>query len=171
MMKRRKSQMGQKAPLFRKVNTRARNVRHDTGGEARWARSQFKTNTNDGSRGSMRSNRQNGLDYTPLFKFLLSHVGDDWDDVYSEAVSRLPTPEPIFWMVSNTEPFGDGIARIGDATFFSELFVDANNTLQKVDPTIVVEELWPSCSCCTHSFNGIRFTQPYQEDVQGLLNR
>lgn len=170
-MKRRKSQLGKKSPLYRKVNTRARNVRHDFGGEARLDRSKNKAITNDTSRGSMRSNRQNGLDYTPLFKFLLSRVGCDWDEVYSEAVSRLPTPEPIFWMVSEATPFGDGIAHTGDTTFFSELFIDEQNVLQKVDPKIGVEDLKPTCVCCTHSFNGVRFSQAYEEGFYGLLKR
>ena len=161
-MTRRKSQLGQKKPLFRKVNTRARNVRHNFGGEARWDRAATKTVTDDTTRGSMRSDRQNGLDYSPLFKFLLSRVGDDWDDVYSEAVRRLDKPDPIFWMVSETRDDRHGIFCISESTHFSRLFVDENSRLQILDPSITVETQKPSCSCCTHTLNGVVFTQKFE---------
>ena len=51
----------------------------------------------------MHPGRQNGLDYTPLFRFLLSKVGQDWDAVHSEAVARLDRQEPIYWMVALKE--------------------------------------------------------------------
>ena len=51
----------------------------------------------------MHGKQQRGLDYTPLFKFLLKKVGSNWDDVYSEAVSRLDRPDPIFWLVAINE--------------------------------------------------------------------
>jgi hypothetical protein len=75
---------GEKEPLYRKVNTRARGVRHNFGGEYRWRRGDSEDNRTGMARGVQR-----GLDYTPLFRFLLSRVGDDWDEVHSEAVSRL----------------------------------------------------------------------------------
>jgi len=37
-----------------------------------------------------KKNHRHGLNYSPLYKFLRSQVGQDWDSVYSEAVSRLP---------------------------------------------------------------------------------
>jgi len=51
----------------------------------------------------MRRDRQNGLDYTPLYRFLLSKVGEDFDEVYSEAVARLDRPDPVFHLVARNE--------------------------------------------------------------------
>ena len=63
---------GQKQPLYRKVNTRARGVFHHKGGRARWERNTKAAKRNAAMRGSMHPGGQNGLDYTPLFRFLLS---------------------------------------------------------------------------------------------------
>lgn len=67
-------------PLYRKVNTRARGVRHRSGGEYRHERNSKRERRNEDaevSRGSMHGRQQRGLDYTPLFKFLLSKVGKE----------------------------------------------------------------------------------------------
>jgi hypothetical protein len=140
-------------PLYRKVNTRARNVWHNFGSDSKYDR-----NTKNGLKKSMKRGVERGLDYTPLFKFLLSKVGQKWDKVYSEAVSRLDKKEPIFWMVKEVDDPSD---RSNDQRFFrvensfySKLFVDEAGILQKVDPTLSNEDFTPSCSCCTHSFNG-----------------
>ena len=87
-----------KKPLYRKVNTRAYGVHHWKGGDAKHDR-----NTKTGTQRSMKKGVQRGRDYTPLFKFLLSKIGKDWDKVYSEACARLDTPEPISWMVDTGE--------------------------------------------------------------------
>lgn len=75
---------GRKEPLYRKVNTRTRGVHHYKGGRARWERGTKVAQQNEGERGSMHQGVQNGLDYTPLFRFLLSKVGENWNDVHSE---------------------------------------------------------------------------------------
>jgi hypothetical protein len=66
---------GRKEPLYRKVNTRTRGVHHHKGGRARWERGTKAATQNEAQRGSMHAGGQNGLDYTPLFRFLLSIVG------------------------------------------------------------------------------------------------
>ena len=93
---------GQKEPLYRKVNTRTHQVvKHGwRGGEARWERNTKATKTSEATRGSMHPGLRHGLDYTPLYRFLLSKVGQDWDAVYSEAVARLDRPAPISEMVA-----------------------------------------------------------------------
>ncbi len=48
----------------------------------------------------MHSHQRHGYDYPPLFRFLLSKVGQSWDTVFSEANARLDRPEPVFWMVA-----------------------------------------------------------------------
>lgn len=73
----------------------------------------------------MHSKHRQGLDYTPLFRFLLSKVGQDWDAVYSEAVSRLDTPAPIFWMVAEHEADQEAVVRLGENAYFSGLLINA----------------------------------------------
>lgn len=153
---------GKKEPLYRKVNTRARWVHHNKGGSASRDRNTKATKNNDAMHGSMHSNRQNGLDYTPLFRFLLSKVGEDWDTVHSEAVSRLDKEEPIYWMVARNEVEKRATVGIGESTYFSGLYIDENNRLAVVDPSITVEDLEPYCACCTHTFNGKPFVKKYQ---------
>lgn len=148
---------GEKEPLYRKVNTRARGVRHRFGGEFRWRR---RDGTDD--RTAMSQGVRRGLDYTPLFRFLLSRVGDNWDTIHSEAVARLDTPEPIFWMVALTRAAAHDMICIGESTYFSGLYVDEHNRLQIVAPELGPHSLEPSCPCCTHTFNGVRFTKPYR---------
>ena len=109
----------------------------------------------------MHSGQKHGLDYTPLFKFLLSKVGQDWDDVHSEAISRLDREEPIFWMVANDYSEGQDYVRVGKSTYYSGLYVDANNILTVFNPDITSETMLPNCACCTHTFNGSRLSTAY----------
>lgn len=148
-----------KEPLFRSVNTRTHNVRHDFGGDYRWSRRREGTLE---ERGTMHAGQQRGRDYTPLFRFLLSRVGKDWTDVHREAVSRPDREEPIFWIVARTEAEQSSYVRIGERSYYSGLYVDENNRLAVVDPSLSVEQMEPICACCTHTFNGIPYTQPYK---------
>ncbi len=154
---------GQKEPLYRKVNTRARGVHHGTGGEYRWTRSAAPDRRERAREGSMRGTERRGLDYTPLFRFLLSRVGEPWEPTYREAVARLDRPEPIFWLVARSEEERRAAVRIGESSHYSGLYVDDDGLLAKVDPAVGPETLVPSCSCCTHTFNGVPFTRRYGE--------
>ncbi|WP_439572917.1 hypothetical protein [Phreatobacter sp.] len=153
-----------KEPLYRRVNTTARGVHHDRGGEYRWSRGK----DDRIARGAMSQGRQRGLDYTPLFRFLLSRVGQDWDDVQGEAIARLDKPDPIFWMVARTEDEKRAFVRIGESTYYSGLYIDGDNRLAKVDPGLTVEAMKPVCSCCTHTFNGVRFVRKYDPDDRSM---
>lgn len=104
----------------------------------------------------MHGKQQRGLDYTPLFRFLLSKVGQPWDDVFSEAVARLDKAEPIFWLVALREDEGRDVVRLGESTYFSGLYVDGKGTLQLVNPSLGPEDMAPTCACCTHTLNGVR---------------
>ena len=42
----------------------------------------------------------------------------------------------------------------GDNSYYSKLTVNQDGLLVKVNPDITKELLVPSCSCCTHTFNG-----------------
>lgn len=151
----------EKKPLYRKVNTRTWGVRgHDTSGDYRHQRHTKAETTREASRGSMHGTRRHGRDYTPLFRFLLSRVGQRWDDVFSEAVTRLDRPEPIFWIVALRESERKDFVRTDEASYFSGLFVDDQGILAVVAPELTVQNRVASCRCCTHSFNGIAYGQP-----------
>lgn len=137
-----------KKPLYRKVNTKARGVHHFQGGDARHDR-----NTKDGLKKNMSVGKLRGLDYTPLFMFLLSKVGYDWSTVHSEAVSRLDKEEPIYYMVYIYEENMNSYFIYQNA-YFSSLFVNNDGILCKVNPEFANEDLYPPCPCCTHTFNG-----------------
>jgi len=143
-------------PLYRKVNTRARNVHHNTGGDARHDR-----HTKKGLSKSMKQGKERGLDYAPLHMFLLSKVGKDWDVVFSEARARLDREAPIYWMVALHECDRKETVRIGESSIYSGLYVDENNVLQKVNPNLHVGIFTPSCPCCTHTFNGKPFIKKF----------
>lgn len=144
-----------KKPLYRKVNTLARGVRiHDSGGDYRHERNS--KNQSESNRKSMGAKVKRGLDYTPLYKFLLTKVGEKWDEVYSEAVSRIDQEYPIFNMVAileseRCESFSDG-----GFAHYSGMYVDENGLLQLVNPSLHPNDIKPWCTCCTFSLNGIR---------------
>ena len=106
-----------------------------------------------------------GWDYTPLFKYLLSKVGQLWNDVYKDVKSRLNSTIPIYWMVYRYRNIDSlvGYIRVGESTYYSSLYVDSKGLLQYVDKSIDQHTLKPSCDCCTHTFNGKRFTKKYKE--------
>lgn len=151
--------------MYRRVNTRARNVGHRHGGDYRHRRTTERERSSDQTRGSMRGRERRGLDYTPLFRFLMSKVGDDWDEVYREAAGRLDTPDPIFWLVARRQHERRGVVRVGESTYYSGLFIDGDNRLQVVDPDLGPDVMEPGCPCCTHTLNGVRLTRPYRPPV------
>jgi hypothetical protein len=150
----------QKEPLFRKVNTTARGVRHNFGGDFRRERNTKKEVNSEATRTSMNGKQQRGLDYTPLFRFLLSKVGTDWNAVHQEAVARLDKPEPIFWMVALHEHEKKDFVRMGESSYYSGLYVNEQGLLALVNPELGPEKMAPRCQCCTHTFNGKPFGRP-----------
>ena len=150
-------------PLYRKVNTTAHGVHHRFGGDFSDTRNQTKLDSVPHSRSMPRGVRR-GLDYTPLFRFLLSRVGKAWNETFSEAVARLDQKAPIFWLVALREEDAQDYVRIGEASYFSGLKVDSDGVLQIVNPSIGPHSLVPHCPCCTHTFNGLPYTQPYQAE-------
>ena len=150
-----------KAPLYRKVNTIARGVHHNFGGEFRHERHAKGNGDEERTRVSMGGKVRRGLDYTPLFRFLLSKVGQDWTEIRREAETRLDRSDPIYWLVAKQEHDRREFVCVGESTYFSGLFIDENNRLQVVNPSLDASSLSPQCRCCTHTFNGLRFTQAY----------
>ncbi|QUJ66192.1 hypothetical protein KDD30_08250 [Photobacterium sp. GJ3] len=145
----------EKKPLYRRVNTRTYGVHHCHGGDYGPSKKRYGFwNEERGSR---------GLDYTPLFKFLLSKVGNEWDVVLSEAISRLDKKEPIYWLVSLEFESAKDYVRLGERSYYSGLYVDERGILKITNPEVTESTLRPFCKCCTHTFNGIRFEQEYVE--------
>ena len=145
---------GIKKPLYRKVNTKATNVHHNFGGDFKYSRNK-KPETPEQVKGKMYSKAKRGLDYTPLFKFLLSKVGTKWDDVYSEAKSRLDKPDPIFWLVALDPKDKEEVVRVNESSYFSGMYVDDDGFLRLTNSTLSPLDLKHYCQCCTHTFNGI----------------
>lgn len=152
-----------KKPLYRSVNTRTHGVRHGSGSKSKWERNTKVSTKNTDTKQSMHSGQRHGFDYTPLFKFLLSRVGRNWDEVHSEAVSRLDHEEPIYWIVAPDFPSGNPYCRVGESSYFSGLYIDNNNILSVVDPELTPETMHPFCACCTHTLNGVRLSTPYSD--------
>jgi hypothetical protein len=149
--------------LYRKENTKALHYRcNNPGSDFRHERNTKKLKEFGGNKKSMKGSDR-GRDYAPLYMFLLSKVGKKWDDVYSEAASRLDTPEPIFHLVAKHEKDKRDVVRCGENSRYSGLFIDDDGLLQKVDPTMTNEKLYPSCHCCTHTFNGKPLSKTYDD--------
>lgn len=145
----------EKSKLFRKVNTTTYNVHHNFGGD--YKNTRHRKEIFELTKGKMSGKKQRGLDYTPLFRFLLSKVGSHWDIVFSEAKSRLDKTEPIFWIVAISENDKEDFIRMGESSYFSGLFVDENGILQLTNPQLTAKGMKPFCNCCTHTFNGKLF--------------
>ncbi|WP_299348689.1 hypothetical protein [uncultured Shimia sp.] len=142
-----------KKPLYRKVNTRTHGVRHGCG--------RLKESADPDTKKGMRKGLRHGLDYTPLYKYLLSKVGKPWAEVYSEATSRLDSEEPIWDIVARSELDQQALVRGGESSYYNGLYVDDDGYLVKVDPALNAANLRPFCSCCTHTFNGEPFGLPF----------
>ncbi len=155
-------------PLYRKVNTKARGVHHLFGRDYKRDRAKDKQKNFDVTKVKMKSGVSRGLDYTPLFRFLLTKVGEDFDAVFSEAIKRLPKPDPIYWMVIDPDVNSRAYFRAGETSLFSTLFVDEQGRLALVDPDLRNEDLYPDCPCCTHTFNGELFLNPYKPNLPRL---
>lgn len=160
--------MMRKEPLYRKVNTKARGLHHGwLKAEYRWERGGKATRqavADEITRGSMHRKHRHGLDYTPLYRFLLSRVGTDWVAAQSEATARLDRVEPIFRMVALREEDRNPWFAGGESSYFIGLYVDEAGLLAKVAPEIDHTSLMPFCGCCTHTFNGQLFSKPYIAD-------
>ncbi|MGS0648073.1 hypothetical protein ACU81Q_10615 [Komagataeibacter melomenusus] len=152
---------GTPGPLYRKVNTRTHGVHHGSGKKFRWERHAKKALDNPSLQASMHGGQRHGRDYTPLFRFLLSRIGQKWDDVFKEACARLDDVEPLSWMVATCEADRRAYFVASENSYFSGLFVDEDGILSVVDPGLDENSLKPTCACCTHSFNGKVFTHRF----------
>lgn len=144
-----------KKPLYRK-EADAINNHHHSGSDAKYDR-----NTKRGISKHMKKNVKRGLDYTPLYKFLLSKVGQNFDEVYKEVIKRVNDRSAIFHMFRKHEFETGDFVRLGGSSFYNKLYIDDNNTIQKVNPNLKNEDFSPSCWCCTYTFNGNKLIKKY----------
>lgn len=151
----------EKKPLYRTVNTRSIRVNYHRGFGPD---SKHDRNTKQGLRKSMASKKL-GLDFRPLFLFLQSSVGKKWDDVYSEAKSRIPSDKGYvidYVFCKDRSPDSEYFI-IHDNCYYSRLMVDDNGILQKYS-NLTIEKMYPSCDCCTHTFNGKVMTNKAEDN-------
>ena len=87
-------------------------------------------------------------------------MGEEWDTVFREAAARLDRPDPIFWLVARHEHERREMVRVGESSYYSGLYVDEAGILRVVNPDLRAEDMSPYCTCCTHTFNGVRFGAP-----------
>lgn len=148
-------QMNTSRKLYRSVNTTTRHHSNNPGAEYRWERNRKKVGDELlAMRETMHGRQNRGRDYTPLFYFLIKHIGEPWDDIFSEVCGRLDTTEPVFWLVALHEHQQRELVRIGDSSFFPGLFVDEKGILQQVNPAITGKDVPVTCRCCTHTYMG-----------------
>ncbi|WP_336843516.1 hypothetical protein [Serratia nevei] len=113
-----------------------------SGGEYRWERHSKQLDDEQlPLRESMHGRIQHGMDYTPLFQFLLSKVGQPWSEVHSEAVSLHR---------KNWQSY----VCCGESSYYSGLCIDEHGILQKVNTAFTAEDVPVRCRCCTYTFNG-----------------
>jgi hypothetical protein len=156
----------EKPPLYRKVNTTAHMMHRQRGGDfADDRNTKLMEVKAEGGRLPMDKSKgksRQGFDYTPLFKFLLSRVGQPWTNVYQEARSRIDKEDPIWWIVRRPE-LDDHysisttrLRRVGESSYYTGLHVDDDGLLQVEDKTVGPKDVQDSiyCLCCTYTLNG-----------------
>ncbi|PCJ56316.1 MAG: hypothetical protein COA79_19295 [Planctomycetota bacterium] len=140
--------------LYRKVNTKARGVWHLKGPKYKHSR-----NAKSENKSRMTQGHRRGLDYTPLYNYLISKVGQPWEDIYSFALPRVECEDFIFRIVSIDKDLAEEYICVGENSYYSVLLVDSEGVLEFANPKIDHHSLTPDCSCCTHSFNGKPFSK------------
>jgi hypothetical protein len=82
--------------------------------------------------------------------------------IFGEAAARLDSTDPILWMVARQPHERRDYVRLRESTYYSGLYVDADNRLRPVNPELGSHNMEPFCPCCTHTFNGVRLTRKYR---------
>ncbi|MBR1513419.1 MAG: hypothetical protein IJ622_03920 [Bacteroidales bacterium] len=164
----------EKKPLYRKVNKITHNgVRYYCQETDRYRNERHKKRDVLPTRLPIkRKQSRHENDYAPLYKFLLSRVGYNWEEVFRECVSRLDKTDPIFDMVVNVnqkgvvvdttvkypeglpKEFHDFRACDDSQTYWSTLRVDDNGLLQYVDENYIIDINDELFGTLTASWNG-----------------
>lgn len=147
-----------KPPLYRKVNKRMHNgwSWYKIVGKKRYRYERGKKQDvlPEHSPIKKHNSYRTGYDYTPLIKFLHANVGQPWNEVYRECVSRLDSPKPLTWMVVNVNErglvvnnhFGTDLPKWcsegGEESYWSALWVDDEGILQFVDKDFTIMDVY-----------------------------
>lgn len=78
-------------------------------------------------------------DYTPLLMYLLNSVGKDVDKVFSEVCKRVDNDgRDVFNLMVSRKPKEElnDYFRYGEGSYYSQLYVDDENKIQKVNPNL-----------------------------------
>ncbi|MGL5689956.1 MAG: hypothetical protein ACRDD8_03955 [Bacteroidales bacterium] len=152
-------------PLWRKVNKDRRISDCD---------SKYDKNRKRGVNRSMASKR-NGRCFKPLYHFLLSSVGRNFNDVYSVIKLRLEACDidRVYDIISLKSDITEiePTVKVGRNSIYSTLYIDADNILRVAHPDVCNEQIYPSCTCCTHTFNGKELIQKYPKWYLTIINR
>ena len=151
--------------LYNKVNTTCHGGKKYHGNEEDYNRGSTKEK-NISKQKKMKSGKQHhGLNYNPLYSYLRKHVGEKWSTLHSDIMPRLPShlkDNPLDYAVLSFKDYSalsddektNCTFRTNEATFHSKMYVDENDLLQFISPTLTINDLKASCNCCTHTLNG-----------------
>lgn len=156
--------MKKKKKLIRTKNRITHNgTSRDVNFRSRWTR-----HSKNGITQKMKKRINYHLDYTPLFKFLLSKEGEKWEGVWRECQKKVDTVEPVLWMVQNIRLNGlpkhdkcleeyDKSFGYEEGSYFSTMYVDENGILQVVDKNYKESTPLEYCRRCGETFNGLLY--------------
>jgi hypothetical protein len=147
-----------KKPLWRKLNKEKSYKTHDLKVGAEYDRG-----TKDGVKRSMHTTKHHLKDYTPLYKYLLKHVGEDFDKICSDVYPRIDDRERIWDIIdrNGSHDLHSRVCNVGGNSYYSTLIIDEDNILQIKTPELKNSDLWPDCGCCTHTFNGVVYVNKF----------
>lgn len=114
--------------------------------------SKWDRNTKKGIRKSLASKRWDDFDYTPLYNYLLTQIGEDFNVIHSYVQKRVNNINRIYDIIKPST-YKLSYVRVSENAYYSALYIDEYNTLKKINPNFNIEHMYPFCSCCTHTFN------------------
>jgi hypothetical protein len=126
-------------PLYRKENKRSLRTSYyvKTGGEARWYRNskQEKEDIENEVTRQKIPKKKLDMDFSPFYNYLVSNVGSNADEVFRNAVPRMPDVATTkqCWDYMFGKDSGE-IHRMGENSYWSALYVDDEGLIQKIDP-------------------------------------
>jgi len=73
---------------------------------------------------------------------------------------------PVSSWVALCESERAEIVIVGESSYCSALYVDSSGQLKVASPELSAAEIAPYCSCCTFTFNGVRFGKSYGSSLR-----
>ena len=118
----------QKNPLYRKINTKSLSTRYWVEGKPKYKHDKLKYEREGLMVIPIKRRRVHGcnwgnFNYNPLFRFLHSKVGSNWDEIYSECCDRLLYREPV-WVLVDRYYKGYDTVRFGENNYWDKLYIN-----------------------------------------------